>query len=56
MESQYSDNYYRKIEEDRNRELLDEVIKRRRIVAESDLKQYNISKIRNDFNDKFDEF
>ena len=51
-----TDNYYRRIEADRQRELLDEVIKRRKIVAESDLKQYNTSKIREDFNEKFDEF
>jgi len=56
VESQYTDNYYRRIEADRQRELLDEVIKRRKIVAESDLKQYNTSKIREDFNEKFDEF
>lgn len=50
VESQFSDNFYRKIEEHRKKELLDEVIKRRKIIAESDLKNFNISKIRLDYN------
>lgn len=56
VNGQFVDNHHRRITEDGKRELLDEVIKRRRLVAESDLKQYNTTKIRLEYQDKFAEF
>lgn len=56
VESQYQDNYYRQVTEERKRELLEEVVKRRKCVAESDLKQYNIERVKEQFDRKFNEF
>ncbi len=56
VEAQYIDNYYKPVTEERKRELLDEVVKRRKCVAESDLQQYNVEKIKAAFDKKYSEF
>jgi hypothetical protein len=44
------------VTEERKRELLEEVVKRRKCVAESDLRQYNIERVKEQFDRKFNEF
>ena len=36
--------------------MLDEIVKRRKCIAESDLKQYNVDKVKEAFDKKYTEF
>jgi hypothetical protein len=52
----YQDRYYNKIGADRRQELFDEVVAKRRAIADYDMQQYNIPKIKHDFLGKYEAF
>ncbi len=54
VETKFQDIFYSKITEDRKQELVAEVAKRRKLVADSDMKLYNVNKIRDEYNKKFE--
>jgi hypothetical protein len=56
VNEQFIDGYYKKIPEDRKRDLLDEVAKRRKLVTESEMRTLRCEDILNEFQVKYQHF
>ena len=49
VNEQFVDGFYKKIPEDRKRELVDEVTKRRKLVTDSEIRSYRCEDLMNEY-------
>lgn len=56
VNEQFVDGFYKKIPEDRKRELINEVVKRRKLVTESELRAYRCEDLLNEYQVKYQHF